>query len=590
MKKEKVFPRLMHYAGKHKVLTYLSLILSAISGVLAIMPFVYIYFIIRDVVQVAPDFSKATNLVFYGWMAVMFAILAILIYIGALMCSHIAAFRIAGNMRIEAIEHLTKIPVGEIEEAGSGKLRKIILDSSSATETYLAHQLPDMAQAILMPLAIIVILFIFDYRLGLVSLIPIILGFLCMFKMIGPKMKNDMAQYQNAMESMNNEGVEYVRGIPIVKTFNQSIYTFKRFKGAIDNYSNFCISYTKRCRGPMIAFEICVNSVFAFLIAMALILSGVKATDQTFILNLIFYIVFTPIISTTLLRVMYMSENTMIVEDALNRVDSVLSIEPLKETSNPLKPNGDEVKFDSVFFKYKNKEKYALNDISFIAKENSITALVGPSGGGKSTIASLMNRFYDVEKGSISIGGVDIRNIKKEDLMNEISYVFQDSKLLKNTILENVRMGKKDATLEEVNEALKLAQCNDIIAKLPDGLNTIIGAKGTYLSGGEMQRISLARAILKNSKIIILDEATAFSDPENEYLIQKAFQNLSKNKTVIMIAHRLSTIKNADKILVVNDGKIVEEGTHDSLLKEDGIYTKMWNDYQKSIKWRVKNA
>ena len=590
MKKEKVFPRLMHYAGKHKVLTYLSLILSAISGVFAIMPFVYIYFIIRDIVQVAPDLSKATNLVFYGWMAVVFAILAILIYIGALMCSHIAAFRIAGNMRIEAIEHLTKIPVGEIEEAGSGKLRKIILDSSSATETYLAHQLPDMAQAILMPLAIIVILFIFDYRLGLVSLIPIILGFLCMFKMVGPKMKNDMAQYQNAMESMNNEGVEYVRGIPIVKTFNQSIYTFKRFKGAIDNYSNFCISYTKRCRGPMIAFEICVNSVFAFLIAIALIVSGVKATDQTFILNLIFYIVFTPIISTTLLRVMYMSENTMIVEDALNRVDSVLSIEPLKETSNPLKPNGDEVKFDSVFFKYKNKEKYALNDISFIAKENSITALVGPSGGGKSTIASLLNRFYDVEKGSISIGGVDIRNMKKEDLMNEISYVFQDSKLLKNTILENVRMGKKDATLEEVNEALKLAQCNDIIAKLPDGLNTIIGAKGTYLSGGEMQRISLARAILKNSKIIILDEATAFSDPENEYLIQKAFQNLSKNKTVIMIAHRLSTIKNADKILVVNDGKIVEEGTHDSLLKEDGIYTKMWNDYQKSVKWRVKNA
>ena len=590
MKKEKVFPRLMHYAGKHKVLTYLSLILSAISGVLAIMPFVYIYFIIRDVVQVAPDFSKATNLVFDGWMAVVFAILAILIYIGALMCSHIAAFRIAGNMRIEAIEHLTKIPVGEIEEAGSGKLRKIILDSSSATETYLAHQLPDMAQAILMPLAIIVILFIFDYRLGLVSLIPIILGFLCMFKMVGPKMKNDMAQYQNAMESMNNEGVEYVRGIPIVKTFNQSIYTFKRFKGAIDNYSNFCISYTKRCRGPMIAFEICVNSVFAFLIAMALILSGVKATDQTFILNLIFYIVFTPIISTTLLRVMYMSENTMIVEDALNRVHSVLSIEPLKETSNPLKPNGDEVKFDSVFFKYKNKEKYALNDVNFIARENSITALVGPSGGGKSTIASLMNRFYDVEKGSISIGGVDIRNIRKEDLMNEISYVFQDSKLLKNTILENVRMGKKHATLEEVNEALKLAQCNDIIAKLPEGLNTIIGAKGTYLSGGEMQRISLARAILKNSKIIILDEATAFSDPENEYLIQKAFQNLSKNKTVIMIAHRLSTIKNADKILVVNDGKIVEEGTHDSLLKEDGIYTKMWNDYQKSIKWRVKNA
>ena len=590
MKKEKVFPLLMGYAGKHKILTYLSLVFSAISGVLAIMPFVYIYFIIRDVVQVAPDFSKATNLVFYGWMAVMFAILSIIVYIGALMCSHIAAFRIAGNMRIKATEHLTTIPVGEIEEEGSGKLRKIILDSSSATETYLAHQLPDMAQAMLMPIAIIVILFIFDYRLGLVSLVPIILGFLCMFKMVGPKMKKDMAEYQNAMESMNNEGVEYVRGIPIVKTFNQSIHTFKRFKGAIDNYSHFCISYTKRCRGPMIAFEICVNSVFAFLIAMALIMAGVKATDQTFILNLIFYIVFTPIISTTLLRVMYMSENTMIVEDALKRVDSILSIEPLKETDNPLVPNGDEIRFDNVFFKYKNKENYALNGVSFVAKENSITALVGPSGGGKSTIASLINRFYDVEKGSISIGGVDVRNIAKEKLMDEISYVFQDSKLLKTTILENVKMGKKDASLEEVKEALRLAQCDDIIAKLPDGLNTVIGAKGTYLSGGEMQRISLARAILKNSNIIVLDEATAFADPENEYLIQKAFQNLSKNKTVIMIAHRLSTIKNADKILVVSDGKIVEEGTHESLIKENGIYTNMWNDYQKSIKWRVKNA
>ena len=590
MKKDKVFPRLMGYAGKHKILTYLSLVFSAISGVLAIMPFVYIYFIIRDVVQVAPDFSKATNLVFYGWMAVTFAILSIVIYIGALMCSHIAAFRIAGNMRIKAMEHLTKIPVGEIENEGSGKLRKIVLDSSSATETYLAHQLPDMSQAMLMPIAIIVILFIFDYRLGLVSLIPVILGFLCMFKMIGPKMKNDMAQYQNAMENMNNEAVEYVRGIPIVKTFNQSIYTFKRFKGAIDNYSSFCISYTKRCRGPMIAFEICVNSVFAFLIAIALIMTGVKASDETFIMNLIFYIVFTPIISTTLLRVMYMSENTMIVEDALRRVDGILSIEPLREPNSPKEPKGDEIKFDDVFFKYKNKEKYALEGVSFTAKEHAITALVGPSGGGKSTIASLINRFYDTTSGNVSIGGVDIKDMKKERLMDEISYVFQDSRLLKTSILENVRMGNKNATLDEVNEALKLAQCEDIIAKLPDGINTIIGSKGTYLSGGEMQRISLARAILKDSKIIILDEATAFADPENEYLIQKAFQNLSKDKTVIMIAHRLSTVKNADKILVVNEGKIVEEGTHDSLIKKNGIYTKMWNDYQKSIKWRVKNA
>lgn len=590
MKKESVFKRLMGYAGKHKVLTYLSLVLSAISGVLAMMPFVYVYFIIRDVIQNAADYSKATNIVFYGWMAVMFAILAIVIYVGALMCSHIAAFRIAGNMRIKAMEHLTKIPVGEIEEQGSGKLRKIVLDSSSATETYLAHQLPDMSQAMLMPIVILVILFVFDYRLGLVSLLPVVLAFICMFKMIGPKMKDDMAKYQNAMESMNNEAVEYVRGIPIVKTFNQSIYTFKRFKNSIDNYSNFCISYTKKCRGPMIAFEICVNSIFAFLIAIALIMQGVSAVDDVFILNLIFYIVFTPIISTTMIRVMFMSENTMIVEDALSRVDSILSIEPLKEASNPKEPVSDEIIFEDVSFKYKGKDRYALDKVNFVAKENSITALVGPSGGGKSTIASLINRFYDVERGSIKIGGVDVKDISKVRLMKEISYVFQDSRLLKTSILDNVKMGKEDATLEEVNEALRLAQCEDIIKKLPDGINTVIGSKGTYLSGGEMQRISLARAILKDSKIIILDEATAFADPENEALIQKAFQSLSNNKTVIMIAHRLSTVKNADNILVVNDGHIEEEGTHIELVNKDGIYKKMWNDYQKSVKWRVKNA
>ena len=590
MKKEKVFNRLLSYAGKYKILTYLSLILSAISGVLAMLPFIYIYFIIRDVIKAAPNFAAASNIVYYGIMAVVFAVIAIIIYISALMCSHISAFRIAGNMRISTMNHLTKIPVGEIEEEGSGKLRKIVIDSSSATETYLAHQLPDMAQALLMPIAIIVILFIFDYRLGLVSLIPVILGFLCMFKMVGPKMKKDMAEYQNAMESMNNEAVEYVRGMPIVKTFNQSIYTFKRFKGAIDNYSNFCISYTKKCRGPMIAFEVCVNSVFLFLIAIALIMVGVKASDNTFILNLIFYIVFTPIISTTLLRVMYMSENTMIVEDALRRVDSILSIEPLKNGKDLQVLYNEEIEFKNVYFRYKNKEKYAINNISFKVNSNTITALVGPSGGGKSTIASLINRFYDVEKGSVLIGGIDVRDINKETLMQEISYVFQDSKLLKTTILDNVKMGNKNASLEDVKNALKLAQCEDIIAKVPNGINTIIGSKGVYLSGGEMQRIALARAILKDSKFIILDEATAFADPENEYLIQKVFKNLSKNKTVIMIAHRLSTVKNADNILVVDGGEIVEEGKHEYLINKNGLYRKLWDDYQKSIKWRVNNA
>lgn len=586
-KKKSVFNILMSYSGKYKILTYLSLVLSAMSGILSLIPFVYIWFIIRDVIQVSPNFNEATNIAFYGWMAVLFALLSMLVYFGGLMCSHISAFRIAGNMRMKLMEHITKMPIGKIDELGSGKVRKIIMDSTSATETYLAHQLPDMAQALLMPLAMIIILCIFDWRLGLVSLLPCVLGFACMFKMVGPKMKEDMAQYQNAIENINNEAVEYVRGIPVVKTFNQSVYSFKRFKGAIDNYSNFCISYTKKCRGPMIAFEVAVNSVFAFLIALTLILTSSQIWSETFVLNFIFYVIFTPIISTTLLRVMYLSENTMIVEDSLNRVDSLLSIQPLKETNNPIVPLGNDIEFKNVSFKYKDESAYALKNINLKIKQNSITALVGPSGGGKSTIASLIQRFYDVDEGEIAINGVDIRNIETKTLMNKIAYVFQNGKLLKTSILENVRLARPSATKQEVLHALHLAECDDIITKLPQGIETVIGSKGTYLSGGELQRICIARAILKDADIIILDEATAFADPENEYLIQKAFTSLSKNKTVLMIAHRLSSIKNANQIFVIQNGTIIESGKHQELLKNNGVYQKMWNDYQKSIEWRL---
>lgn len=586
-KKKSVFNILMSYSGKYKILTYLSLVLSAMSGILSLIPFVYIWFIIRDVIQVSPNFNEASNIAFYGWMAVLFALLSMLVYFGGLMCSHISAFRIAGNMRMKLMEHITKMPIGKIDELGSGKVRKIVMDSTSATETYLAHQLPDMAQALLMPLAMIIILCIFDWRLGLVSLLPCVLGFACMFKMVGPKMKEDMAQYQNAMENINNEAVEYVRGIPVVKTFNQSVYSFKRFKGAIDNYSNFCISYTKKCRGPMIAFEVAVNSVFAFLIALTLILTSSQIWSETFVLNFIFYVIFTPIISTTLLRVMYLSENTMIVEDSLNRVDSLLSIQPLKETNNPIVPLGNDIEFKNVSFKYKDESAYALKNINLKIKQNSITALVGPSGGGKSTIASLIQRFYDVDEGEIAINGVDIRNIETKTLMNKIAYVFQNGKLLKTSILENVRLARPSATKQEVLHALHLAECDDIITKLPQGIETVIGSKGTYLSGGELQRICIARAILKDADIIILDEATAFADPENEYLIQKAFTSLSKNKTVLMIAHRLSSIKNANQIFVIQNGTIIESGKHQELLKNNGVYQKMWNDYQKSIEWRL---
>ena len=534
-----------------------------------------------------PNYSDATNLVFYGWMAVLFSLLGIIFYIGGLMCSHISAFRIAGNMRIKLMDHITKMPIGVIDEKGSGKIRKIVIDSTSATETYLAHQLPDMSQAILMPFTIIVILCIFDYRLGLISLVPVLLGFLFMRRMVGPKMKEDMAAYQEAMENINNEAVEYVRGIPVVKTFNQSVYSFKKFKNSIDNYGKFCISYTKMCRKPMIAFQIVINATFAFLIGLTLILTRNGIWSTTFVLNFIFYVIFTPVISTTLMRVMYMSENTMLVEDSINRINSILMIEPLKENQNYEIPSSNEIVLENVSFKYKKENQYALKNINLKIKENSITAIVGPSGGGKSTIASLINRFYDIDSGKILIGNVNIKDIATPVLMNKIAYVSQNSKLFKMSIFDNVRLGKSNSSKDEVLHALHLAECDDIIAKLPQGIDTIIGTKGVHLSGGEMQRITIARAILKNADIIILDEATAFADPENEYLIQKAFKNLSKNKTVLMIAHRLSTIKNADKIIVINEGEIEKEGTHDELILKSKTYANMWNDYQKSIEWRL---
>ena len=586
-KKDNVFSILMSYAGKYKYLTYFSLILSSISGILCLIPFVYIWFIIRDVLNIMPNYSDATNLVFYGWMAVLFSLLGIIFYIGGEMSSHISAFRIAGNMRIKLMDHITKMPIGVIDEKGSGKIRKIVIDSTSATETYLAHQLPDMSQAILMPFTIIVILCIFDYRLGLISLVPVLLGFLFMRRMVGPKMKEDMAAYQEAMENINNEAVEYVRGIPVVKTFNQSVYSFKKFKNSIDNYGKFCISYTKMCRTPMMAFQIVINATFAFLIGLTLILTRNGIWSTTFVLNIIFYVIFTPVISTTLMRVMYMSENTMLVEDSINRINSILMIEPLKENQNYEIPSSNEIVLENVSFKYKKENQYALKNINLKIKENSITAIVGPSGGGKSTIASLINRFYDIDSGKILIGNVNIKDIATPVLMNKIAYVSQISKLFKMSIFDNVRLGKSNSSKDEVLHALHLAECDDIIAKLPQGIDTIIGTKGVHLSGGEMQRITIARAILKNADIIILDEATAFADPENEYLIQKAFKNLSKNKTVLMIAHRLSTIKNADKIIVINEGEIEKEGTHDELILKSKTYANMWNDYQKSIEWRL---
>ena len=588
--KNKNLQELMKYSGKYKIFTYLSLILSGLSSILALIPFIYIWKIIKEVIEVMPNFQNATSIVHNGWMAVAFAIISMAIYFMGLICSHMSAFRVATNMRKKAMEHITKIPIGKIEEIGSGKLRKIVNESAGGTETYLAHQLPDMAGALVTPICMIVFLFIFDWKLGLVSLIPTGIGFFAMSKMMGKQMADDIGKYQNSLEVMNNEAVEYVRGMPVVKTFGQSVYTFKRFKNSIEDYEKFCMAYTKKARKPMIEFQVATNCIFAFLIAVTLLVVGRGTVSQSFLLNLLFYIIYTPILTTTLTKVMFMSENTMLVTDCIKRINSIFEIRPLSESTENAKLNDNSIELKNIKFKYDNAEKNAIDGISMKIDANSTIALVGPSGSGKSTIANLIARFYDVNEGKILISGVNIKNIKKEELMNTVSYVFQNSKLLKTSIYENVRMAKPDATKEEVMEVLHLAQCDDIIEKLPDGINTIIGSKGTYLSGGEQQRINIARVMLKNSKIVILDEATAFADPENEYQVQKAFENLGKNKTVIMIAHRLSTIKNVDKIYVINKGKIEEQGTHEELINDNGIYSKMWNDYNTSIAWKVGEA
>ncbi len=585
--KNKNLQELMKYSGKYKIFTYLSLILSGISSVLALIPFVYIWKIIKEVIEVMPNFQNATSIVHNGWMAVIFAIISMIIYFVGLICSHMSAFRVASNMRKKAMEHITKIPIGKIEEIGSGKLRKIVNESAGGTETYLAHQLPDMAGALVTTICMLIFLFIFDWKLGIVSLIPTVMGFFAMKKMMGKQMADDIGKYQNSLEVMNNEAVEYVRGMPVVKTFGQSVYTFKRFKNSIEDYEKFCMAYTKKARKPMIEFQVSVNCIFAFLIAVTLLVVGKGTVSQSFLLNLLFYIIYTPILTTTLTKVMFMSENTMLVTDCIKRINSIFEIKPLSENKTKEKIKDNSIELKNVKFKYDNAEDNAIDNISMKIKANSTIALVGPSGSGKSTIANLIARFYDVNEGKILIGGVDIKNIKKEELMNTVSYVFQNSKLLKTSIYENVRMAKPNATKEEVIEALHLAQCDDIIEKMPDGIDTQIGSKGVYFSGGEVQRINIARVILKNSKIVILDEATAFADPENETKVQKAFENLGKNKTVIMIAHRLSTIKNVDEIYVINNGKIKEQGTHEELIGKGGIYSKMWNDYNTSIAWKV---
>lgn len=585
LKKKSDLSRLMDYAGSYRYFTYASWILAAASALLALVPFLYIWRIIRDVLEVAPNYGAAVNIPHYGWMAVLFAIVSYLVYICALLCSHMSAFRVATNLRLEAVEHLAKLPLGFTETFGSGKLRKIIQESTGAAETYLAHQLPDKYSAIATPVGLLVLLFVFDWRLGLLSLVPVFLGFGIMTTMTGKRMEEKMRQYGNALAAMSNEAVEYVRGIPVVKTFGQSVFSFKKFKATIDEYEKWVVAYTKELRMPMLFYTAAVNGVFAFLIAGGLLMTKNGVTPE-FLLNLLFYIIITPVISLTLTKIMYMSENQLIVADALNRIDSVLKAAPVSILDAPQHPKDGSVELNDVVFSYDDTND-VIHGVSLRIPSGSTVALVGPSGGGKSTLASLMCRFFDVKRGSILVGGTDVRDIPKEELMNTVSFVFQNSRLLKGTLLDNVKLGKPDATEEEVLATLKAAQCMDIVEKFPDGLHTVIGTKGVYLSGGEQQRIAIARAFLKNAPILILDEATAFADPDNEAKVQAAFAELAKGRTVIMIAHRLSTVANADCIFVVEDGRIAESGTRDALCAKSGIFAKMWQDYGSSVQWKV---
>lgn len=584
-KNESNFLRLMGFAENYKCLTYISLLLSGVSSALALLPFYYIWKIIKEVLEVMPNFENAADIVKNGIFAVVFAALSMMIYIASLMCSHTSAFRVQANMRKQMMHKIVQLPLGEIEKFGSGKLRKIVNDCSAATETYLAHQLPDMVGSVVTPVGLLIFLFVFDWRFGLISLIPIALSFLIMMVfMTGKTLRQKMEEYQNALDNMSNEAVEYVRGIPVVKAFGQSVFSFRKFKKSIDSYSEWAIDYTKDLRIPMAMFTMLINGIFAFIIFGGLIFAKGEITNEL-ILNILFYVIITPILTVTMTKIMFQSENKMIVADAFKRIDSVMNISPLEATKCQ-KPTDASVQLKNVSYSYDGEVK-AIDNVSLDIKSGQTVAFVGPSGGGKTTLANLITRFFDADSGEVLVGGVNVKNIAKEDLTNAVSYVFQDSKLITGSIFENVRLSKPNADMDEVMSALEMAQCTDIIEKFDSGVDTVIGSNGVYLSGGEAQRIAIARAILKNAPIVILDEATAFADPDNEVKIQKALNELSKSKTVIMIAHRLSTVQNADCIYVLKDGRLIEQGKSGELCKQNGVFATMLENYLTSVKWKV---
>jgi len=570
------------YAGGHKHLITLGRILAGLSAAITLVPFYLLWKIIAIAIE-GTDLGRISG---YAWGAVILTVSALLVYIFALLCTHIAAFRVQANMRSELMRKIIKLPLGIFDEDGTGKIRRIVSDSTAATETYIAHNLADKTVAAVTPVGLIILILAFDWKMGLICMIPAVIGFICMMSMMGKSMQEKMKEYQNALDTMSSEATEYVRGIPVVKTFGQTVHSFKRFKESIDGYGKWTTAYTLQLRMPMIGFMTCINAIFLAIVLGAFFLTRNGIADTT-ILNVMYYIIVTPLVTVTLTKIAYSGEAEMTLIDALKRVDYVLGLNVLPESDKNNLPEDNSITLNKVSYRYADATRDAVSDIDISIAPGEHVAFVGPSGSGKTTLAELMVRFFDVTSGEILLGGVNIKDIPSDKLMERVSFVFQDSKLLKTSILENVRIARPDATREEVIDALTKAQCTDIIDKLPEGIDTVIGEKGTYLSGGEQQRITIARAVLKNAPILILDEATAFADPDNETKVQAAFEELSRGKTLIMIAHRLSTVKSADRIFVLDDGKLKESGTHDELISRGGLYKKMFEEYGRSIEWKV---
>ena len=582
---------LLGYAGKYKALTFLGMFLSAVAMVMGMIPYICIWLAARDLIAVAPNWTEATNIGTYGWMAFGFSFGGIVIYFAALMCTHLAAFRTAANIRKQGVAHMMKAPLGFFDNHGSGYLRNRLDGGAAETETLLAHNLADIVGTAAMFIAMIVIMFVFDWRMGLACLFAAVISVIAMFSMMGGRNANLMMEYQTAQDVMSKAGTEYVRGIPVVKVFQQTVYSFKAFKAAIEDYSSKAEKYTGDvCRIPQSVNLTATEGVFIFLVPVVLLIAPAALTTGSFagfITNFAFYAVFSAIVSTALARIMFAASGMMLAKTALARIDTVMNAPTLEITKAPQTPRNNGVEFKDVTFTYDGTDHPALEHVSFKVLPGQTVALVGPSGGGKTTAASLIPRFWDVSSGDILVGGVNVKDIDPHVLMDKVAFVFQNTRLFKTSILENVRAARPDASREEVFSALHAAQCDDIIEKLPKGIDTLIGSEGTYLSGGEQQRVALARAILKDAPIIVLDEATAFADPENEALIQKALKTLTEDRTVIMIAHRLSTVVGADKIVVLDNGHIEEEGTHEELAAAGGLYERMWKEYNQAVTWKI---